>query len=102
MKVAETRIGEDTAIALQGRLDSSTVVRLEAELLKYVEDGRATVLLDLSGVEYIGGQGLRALLLAQRRAESLGVPFSLCRLPPQVADILAVAGEDFLPVSDLT
>ena len=93
MKVVQTRIGEDAAIALQGRLDSSTVQSCEGALLRFVEDGRKAVILDLSGVEYIGGQGLRVLVLAQRRAESLGIPFSLRNPSPAAADVLAVAGE---------
>jgi anti-anti-sigma factor len=97
MKLIETRIGEEAALALQGRLDGSTAARCEAELLERVADGRKTVLLDLSGMEYIGGQGLRVLVLAQRRAESLGIPFSLRNPSPPVADVLAVAGDGLLP-----
>jgi anti-anti-sigma factor len=77
MKLVETRIAEEAAMALQGRLDGSTAARCEAELLERVADGCKAMIIDLSGVEYIGGQGLRVLVLAQRRAESLGIPFSL-------------------------
>jgi len=93
MKLVETRIGEEAAIALQGRLDSSTATNCEAALLQRIEDGRETVVLDLGGVDYIGGQGLRILVLAQRRAESLGLPFSLRNPSAPVADVLAVAGD---------
>jgi anti-anti-sigma factor len=96
MKLIETRIGGEAAVALQGRLDGSTAVRCEAELLERVADGRKAVIIDLSGLDYIGGQGLRILVLAQRRAESLGVPFSLRNPSPPVADVLAVAGAGVL------
>ena len=97
MKLVETRIGEEATIALKGRLDSSTVPDCEASLLQFIADGRAAVILDLGGVEYIGGLGLRFLMLAQSRAESLGIPFSLRNLSQAVADVFAVAGEGLLP-----
>ena|SRR5579872_23279 len=97
MKLVETRIGGEAAIALQGRLDSSAASRCESALLALVEDGRNPVILDLGGVDYIGGQGLRVLVLAQRRAESLGIPFSLRNPSPAVADAFAVAGTGVLP-----
>ena len=96
MKLVETRIAEEAAVALQGRLDGSTAARCEAELLERVADGRKAMIIDISGVEYIGGQGLRVLMLAQRRAESLGIPFSLRNPSPAVADVLAVAGDGLL------
>ena len=98
MKLVEIRTGGEDTMALQGRLDGSTAARCEAELLERVADGRKAVLVDLSGVEYMGGQGLRVLVLAQRRAESLGLPFSLHNPSPAAADVLAVAGDGLLPV----
>jgi anti-anti-sigma factor len=92
MKLAEIGSGEESAIALQGRLDSSTVRACEAALLQHIEDGRQKVILDLSGVDYIGGQGLRILVLAQRRAESLGISFSICNPSSAVDDALAQMG----------
>ena len=100
MQLLETRIGEEAAIALQGRLDASTAANCEAALLRRIEDGRKTAILDLSGLDYIGGQGLRILVLAERRAESLGIPFSLRNPSPAVADVLAVAGLGVLPASE--
>ena len=93
MKLVEIRTGGEAALALQGRLDGSTAARCEAELLERVADGRKAAIIDLSDLDYIGGQGLRVLVLAQRRAESLGIPFSLRNPSPPVADVLAVAGE---------
>lgn len=100
MKLVETRIGEEAAIALQGRLDGSTAARCEAELLERVADGRKATIIDLGGLDYIGGQGLRVLVLAQRRAESLGIPFSLRNPSLAVADVLSVAGPQLLPACD--
>ena len=100
MKLVETRIAGEAAIALQGRLDGSTAASCEAALLRHIEDGRESAILDLGGLDYIGGQGLRILVLAQRRAESLGIPFSLRNPSPAVADALAVAGGGVLPRCD--
>ena len=97
MKLTATQIGGESMIALHGRLDSSTAQNTETALLRHIEDGRDAAILDLSGVDYIGGQGLRILVLAHRRAESLGIPFSLRNPSPVVADVLAVAGAGVLP-----
>lgn len=97
MKLVETQVGGEAVLALHGRIDSSTAANCESALLQYIEDGRKKVILDLSGVDYIGGQGLRILVLAQRRAESLGIPFSLRDPSAAVAEAMAVAGDGLLP-----
>jgi anti-anti-sigma factor len=92
MEVMDAAIDRAPVIRLRGRLDGAGVERCQDEILRRIGDGRPHALLDLDAVEYIGGAGLRALILASRRAESLGIPFALCRISAPVAEALEIAG----------
>lgn len=53
------------AIALEGRLDTTTAPRLEAELKKSL-NGITRLELDFAALEYISSAGLRVLLAVQK------------------------------------
>lgn len=53
------------AIALEGRLDTTSAPQLEAELKKSL-NGIARLELDFAALEYISSAGLRVLLAAQK------------------------------------
>lgn len=53
------------AIALEGRLDTTTAPQLEAELKKSL-NGITRLELDFAALEYISSAGLRVLLAAQK------------------------------------
>lgn len=53
------------AIALDGRLDTTTAPRLEAELKKGL-NGITRLELDFAALEYVSSAGLRVLLAAQK------------------------------------
>ncbi len=59
------------AIALEGRLDTTSAPQLEAEL-KGALDGVSSLTLDLEGLEYISSAGLRVLLSAQKLMNKQG------------------------------
>ena len=61
----------DTAltIALEGRLDTTSAPRLEAELRQNL-NGVTRLDLDFAGLEYISSAGLRVLLAAQEVMKS--------------------------------
>lgn len=63
----------DTAltIALEGRLDTTSAPRLEAELRQNL-NGVTRLDLDFAGLEYISSAGLRVLLAAQKVMQKQG------------------------------
>lgn len=65
MNIIKTANAPMLSIALEGRLDTTTAPRLEAEL-KTSLNGITELVLDFAGLEYISSAGLRVLLAAQK------------------------------------
>ncbi|MBO4377375.1 MAG: STAS domain-containing protein [Clostridia bacterium] len=65
MTISKQQNGTALTLALQGRLDTVTSPEVEAEL-KNSLDGVDSLVLDLSGLEYISSAGLRVLLSAHK------------------------------------
>ena len=65
MTITKTLEGTTLAIALEGRLDTTSAPQLEAELRQNL-DGVARLELDFAALEYISSAGLRVLLAAQK------------------------------------
>ena len=65
MNIITSKDGSKLAVALEGRLDTTTAPQLEAEL-KASLDGVTELDLDLEELEYLSSAGLRVLLAAQK------------------------------------
>lgn len=65
MTITKNLTGTTLAIALEGRLDTTTAPQLETELKKSL-NGVARLELDFAALEYISSAGLRVLLAAQK------------------------------------
>lgn len=65
MTINKSLNGAELAVALEGRLDTTTAPQLEAEL-KTSLNGVESLVMDFAGLEYISSAGLRVLLSAQK------------------------------------
>lgn len=65
MTINKTSNGADLAIALEGRLDTTTAPQLESEL-KSALSGITSLTFDFAKLDYISSAGLRVLLSAQK------------------------------------
>lgn len=65
MNIIKKTEGTTLALALEGRLDTTTAPQLEAEL-KSSLDGVTALDLDFEKLEYLSSAGLRVLLAAQK------------------------------------
>ncbi|MBQ7473285.1 MAG: STAS domain-containing protein [Oscillospiraceae bacterium] len=78
------------AIALEGRLDTTSAPQLEAEL-KGALDGVSSLTLDLEGLEYISSAGLRVLLSAQKLMNKQG-EMTITHVNDVIMEIFEVTG----------
>ena len=78
------------AIALEGRLDTTSAPQLEAEL-KGALDGVSSLTLDLEGLEYISSAGLRVLLSTQKLMAKQG-SMKLVHVGETILEIFEVTG----------
>ena len=65
LNIEKNKNGTDFAIALEGRLDTTTAPQLEKELKEDV-NGVSELTVDFAKLEYISSAGLRVLLSAQK------------------------------------
>jgi len=77
-----------------GRLDASNSRRCEAELMAVLEEGNGSMLLDLSGVEFLSSAGLRLLLVAANFADQRGGVIRVSGARPAVREVLIVSTFD--------
>ena len=90
---------------VSGRLDEMHWESFAEALKAAVDDagrrGLATLVLDLSAVEYISSRGLRALTIGKRQAADTGVAILLAAPNGLVGEILAISRYDKLfPLHD--
>lgn len=65
MTIGKTLNGNELTIALEGRMDTVTAPKLEAEL-KNIMDSVESLTFDLDKLEYVSSAGLRVLLSAHK------------------------------------
>ena len=88
---ATTRNGTVAVIAATGELDLSGAAALEAEIESLTADpDLGTVVLDLSGLEFMDSSGLRTIVLADMRAREAGRRFALVRGPETVHRVFEI------------
>ena len=87
-------------VAAVGRIDERTSAAfgegLAAEVAAAADDGKALVVIDLAGIEYMSSRGLRGLTLAQRRATERSVTVVLARPGETMREILAISRYDMV------
>jgi anti-sigma B factor antagonist len=88
----EHQIGE-SFLALYGELDLTSSPALDRELHRAIE-ASPTIVVDLSALQFIDSTGLRSVVVAARRAESMHRNLRFLRPPPEVARMLALTGVD--------
>lgn len=71
MNITKNLTDTTLSIALEGRLDTGSAPRLEAELRQNM-NGITRLDLDFAGLEYISSAGLRVLLAAQKVMQKQG------------------------------
>lgn len=83
--------GEIATVKLPDCIDSMTALSVEKEILEKVYLG-ARVIVDGSGVTYMGAAGVRALATVLHRAEEAHAQIVFCRFSGPAADCLLVSG----------
>jgi anti-anti-sigma factor len=75
-------------VTVTGDLDIATVPALAAQLGGLIKAGRASVVLDLAGLDFIGAAGITALVIAVRTARECRVRLHLACVPVHAARVL--------------
>lgn len=90
MTIEKAQDGSKLTLTLNGRLDTTTAPRLEAEL-KHSINGIETLILDFTGLEYLSSAGLRVLLAAQKVMNKQG-EMIVMHVNETIAEIFEITG----------
>ena len=90
LNIEKNKNGTDFAIALEGRLDTTTAPQLEKELKEDV-NGVSELTFDFAKLEYISSAGLRVLLSAQKIMNKQG-HMSIRNVNDDIMEIFEVTG----------
>ena len=96
MALAQRIFGKARTLAPRGRLDHDTCEAFRAELAPHIEAcarQAESLVLDLSGLEYVSSAGLRCLMLAAKEAKagSQNTRVMVAAMQPVVAEIFQIS-----------
>ena len=80
----------ETTIEIVGRLDTITAPALDKTINEDIGDTK-NLILDVKGMEYISSAGLRVLLSAQKKMQTIG-SMKVMNVCPEVMDVFEMTG----------
>ncbi len=94
MLSVSTRVEQDGAVTVSatGDIDAYTAPLLRSALDSQLKLGRPQLVIDLSGVQFLGSAGLAALVETQKGANARGIPLQLIATTRAVTRALEVTG----------
>ena len=84
--------GDTTVVIPAGRIDGSTASPFQEALLKLIEEGTGSLVVDFEKIEYISSAGLRVLLLAAKQLQAGGRKIVLCTMRDHIAEVFKISG----------
>jgi len=95
VQIDTTAYADTTVATPHGRVDHRSAAELEAALAPWLEAGRVhSLVIDLSGVEYISSVGLRVLMIAAKKMREQHARLAVAALQSVVAEIFAISRFD--------
>ena len=91
MNIEKNCDGTSLTAALEGRLDTHTSVRLEAELKDSI-DGVTELIFDLEKLDYISSAGMRVMLALKKAMEKHGGSIKVRNVSPEIMEIFDMTG----------
>lgn len=91
MNIVKTVNGEETVLAVEGRIDATNSRELQDAIISAFQSARNLVV-DFEKVTYIASAGLRALLLGHKTAVSKSGVMKLTHVNEDVMEVLRMTG----------
>lgn len=93
LRTSEEELGAVRVLRLEGRVSSATAAELDRRLAHVDPDRCRGLVVDLSGLDYINGAGLRVFQTAAARLAGATCELVVCGLRPAVQTAFDLAGE---------
>jgi anti-anti-sigma factor len=91
MDLKERSAGDTILVAATGRIDLSNADAFRDALAASLAKAKTTLILDLSGVEYISSAGLRALMIVFKTSKAENKNFGMAALQPLLVEIFTIS-----------
>ena len=92
MKTEVKQVNNSTVVEVNGSVDALTAPELSKVLLDQITAGRANLIVNLIGVEFMSSAGLRTLLGAVKEARSNGGDLRITSTNPGIDKVLKMSG----------
>jgi anti-anti-sigma factor len=92
MDIRFSREKEITVASVKGRLDATTAPEFERAFAGVMDSGEKVFLFDFEGVEYISSAGLRIILAAAKRLNTIEGKIAFAALHGPVKDVFRISG----------
>ncbi len=96
LEISSETVDDILIVTISGRLDAPASTAVKGKLDEAVSGDRKKVVIDLSGMTYVGSAGLREFFLAGKNLARTHGTLMLCALQPPVQRIFDISG---LPTS---
>lgn len=81
-----------TVVAVSGSVDALTAADMTGVIVSQIAEGRANLVVDLTGLEFMSSAGLRALLGAVKETRSKGGDLRIASSNPGIDKVLKMSG----------
>lgn len=99
MKIEAQEMNGVLVISLNGRLDSTTAMEAQSNLLGRVEAHQTKVVLDLTSLEYVSSAGLRTILTLTKKVQSQSGRLMVASMQSHIKEIFEISGfQAIIPV----
>ncbi len=92
MEIKKTQNGSDLVMWVSGRLDTNAATKLIAEIDDNLVDGVKSFVLDMEDCDYVASSGLRAILGAQKKMNSLQGTMVVKNVVSDVMEVFEMTG----------
>lgn len=92
MEITKTQQGSELSIAITGRLDTNAAPVLGEEIEKSLVDGVEGFVLDMENCDYVASSGLRVILGAQKKMNSLQGTMVVRNVSESVMEVFEMIG----------
>ena len=92
MKIEVKHEKDVTIVAVNGSVDALTAPDLARAIVDEIAKGRANLVVDLTGVEFMSSAGLRTLIGAVKESRSQGGDLRIASTNPGIDKVLKMSG----------
>ena len=92
IEINEDRNGSMLVLVPTGRLDNANAYVFDSTIMSHIANGERSLLVDLSGLDFISNAGLVIIRKAQKKLAWRGGQIVLCGAPRWVCEILGASG----------